>query len=64
MSDFPVQNLPYGVFPARDWSASIGVAIEDYILDLRRHLGCRTSRAPLPPETRSACACAPIRSTP
>jgi len=35
MTDFPIQNLPYGVFRKLDGQASIGVAIEDYILDLR-----------------------------
>ena len=34
-SDFPIQNLPYGVFTARDGLAPrIGVAIGDYVLDL------------------------------
>jgi fumarylacetoacetase len=34
-SDFPIQNLPYGVFSARDGLAPrVGVAIGDYVLDL------------------------------
>ncbi len=33
-SDFPVQNLPFGIFRTRDRSARPGVAIGDYILDL------------------------------
>ncbi|THD60369.1 MAG: fumarylacetoacetase [Bradyrhizobium sp.] len=34
-SDFPIQNLPYGVFSARDGTAPrVGVAIGDYVLDL------------------------------
>ena len=34
-SDFPIQNLPYGVFSARDGRAPrVGVAIGDYVLDL------------------------------
>jgi fumarylacetoacetase len=34
-SDFPIQNLPYGVFSAKDGSAPrVGVAIGDYVLDL------------------------------
>jgi len=34
-SDFPIQNLPYGVFSSRDGRAPrIGVAIGDYVLDL------------------------------
>jgi len=33
-SDFPIQNLPYGVFSARGSAPRVGVAIGDYILDL------------------------------
>jgi fumarylacetoacetase len=34
-SDFPIQNLPYGVFSSKDGRASrVGVAIGDYVLDL------------------------------
>jgi fumarylacetoacetase len=34
-SDFPIQNLTYGVFSARDGLAPrIGVAIGEYVLDL------------------------------
>ena len=34
-SDFPIQNLPYGVFSAKDGLAPrIGVAIGDYVLDV------------------------------
>jgi fumarylacetoacetase len=34
-TDFPIQNLPFGVFRQRNWSrAHIGVAIGDSILDL------------------------------
>jgi len=33
-SDFPIQNLPYGVFKTQNRSARIGVAIGEYILDL------------------------------
>src|SRR6202021_2206938 len=34
-SDFPIQNLPYGVFSSRDGlAARVGVAIGDYVLDL------------------------------
>ncbi len=33
-SDFPIQNLPFGVFKTDDRSARAGVAIGDYILDL------------------------------
>ncbi|MGH9915641.1 MAG: fumarylacetoacetase, partial [Pyrinomonadaceae bacterium] len=36
-TDFPLQNLPYGVFKKRgDTRDSIGVAIGDYVLDLAR----------------------------
>ena len=34
MSDFPIQNLPYGVFSANGLAPRIGVAIGDYVLDL------------------------------
>jgi len=34
-SDFPIQNLPYGIFSAQDGLAPrVGVAIGDYVLDL------------------------------
>src|SRR5881394_2050523 len=33
-SDFPIQNLPYGIFRPRDGAAGAGVAIGDLILDL------------------------------
>src|SRR6201994_1870473 len=33
-SDFPIQNLPYGVFSARGLAPRVGVAIGDYRLDL------------------------------
>jgi fumarylacetoacetase len=34
-SDFPIQNLPYGVFSSKDGLAPrVGVAIGDYALDL------------------------------
>src|SRR5438552_19095386 len=33
-SDFPIQNLPFGVFKPREGNARAGVAIGDLILDL------------------------------
>jgi fumarylacetoacetase len=33
-SDFPLENLPYGVFSHRDANARVGVAIGDSVLDL------------------------------
>src|SRR6202012_264239 len=33
-SDFPIQNLPYGVFSARGLAPRVGVAIGDDVLDL------------------------------
>jgi len=33
-SDFPIQNLPYGVFSTADTSPRLGVAIGDFVLDL------------------------------
>jgi fumarylacetoacetase len=49
-TDFPIQNVPFGVFDAG--TPSIGVAIGDRILDLRR---CATSGL-LPHATVEACA--------
>lgn len=34
-SDFPIQNLPYGVFSSGASSPRVGVAIGDFILDLK-----------------------------
>ena len=34
-TDFPVQNLPFGIFSTEDRSERPGVAIGQYILDLR-----------------------------
>ncbi|HKS17625.1 MAG TPA: fumarylacetoacetase [Bradyrhizobium sp.] len=34
--DFPIQNLPYGVFSANGSAPRLGVAIGDYIFDLRQ----------------------------
>jgi fumarylacetoacetase len=58
LTDFPIQNLPYGVFRRTlgTGAASIGVAIGDRILDLRRSAAAGLFDA-LPPETRLACAC-------
>ncbi|MHC5024896.1 MAG: fumarylacetoacetase, partial [Planctomycetota bacterium] len=54
-TDFPIQNLPYGVFSRRGTGepARIGVAIGDRVLDVR---GCIEEQIlpDLPPET--ACA--------
>ncbi|MBI3760100.1 MAG: fumarylacetoacetate hydrolase family protein, partial [Deltaproteobacteria bacterium] len=33
-TDFPIQNLPYGVFSSDDGRTSIGVRIGDFVLDL------------------------------
>jgi fumarylacetoacetase len=33
-SDFPIQNLPYGVFSAHGLAPRVGIAIGDYVLDL------------------------------
>src|SRR5438105_10091275 len=33
-SDFPIQNLPYGIFKPREGRSRAGVAIGDLILDL------------------------------
>ena len=50
-TDFPLQNLPYGVFGA---GARIGVAIGDSILDLRACAGAGLLNG-LSPETARAC---------
>src|SRR4051794_6573248 len=54
MTDFPIENLPYGVF-RHQGATSIGVAIGERILDLRR-AGAAGRLGGLPPETREACA--------
>ena len=50
-ADFPLQNLPYGVFGA---NPRIGVAIGDFILDLRACAGAGLLNG-LSPETARAC---------
>ncbi len=45
-SDFPIQNLPYGVFSTAGAARRVGVAIGDFILDL-----AEIARAGLLPET-------------
>jgi fumarylacetoacetase len=52
--DFPIQNLPFGVFGS-DPEPALGVAIGDQVLDLR---GCGKTGllGPLPSTTREACA--------
>jgi fumarylacetoacetase len=54
VTDFPIENLPYGVFRHTDDKRSIGVAIDHQILDLRN-----VTRAGLlgglPSDTREAC---------
>ena len=34
-SDFPIQNLPFGIFKTEDSSTRVGVRIGDYVLDLK-----------------------------
>jgi fumarylacetoacetase len=47
-SDFPIQNLPYGVFSAHDLAPRVGVAIGDYVLDLwELEQDCRLDAGPL-----------------
>src|SRR5271170_265129 len=48
-SDFPIQNLPYGVFSTSDGLAPlVGVAIGDYVLDLwELEQDCRLDVGPL-----------------
>ena len=55
-SDFPIENLPYGVFRCGDsGDATIGVAMGDRILDLRSSAAAGLFDT-LPPATRIACA--------
>jgi fumarylacetoacetase len=54
VTDFPIENLPYGVFRDGTGIATIGVAIGDRILDLRRSTGAGLFDE-LPTETRRAC---------
>lgn len=53
-TDFPIHNLPFGVF-ASPPTYSIGIAIGDRILDLRRCAGAGLL-AGLPEETVNACS--------
>ncbi|MGK7914991.1 MAG: fumarylacetoacetase [Prochloraceae cyanobacterium] len=56
-TDFPIQNLPFGVFrdPGRAETSRIGVAIGDQILDLTSC--CQSGLLPeLPEQLQSACA--------
>src|SRR4051794_26886938 len=45
-SDFPLQNLPYGVFSRRGEAPRCGAAIGDFVLDLAPVLGDQTFTAP------------------
>lgn len=62
-SDFPIQNLPFGVFRRRDRADSphIGVAIGDQILDL---MACRTAGLleALPGPLQDACSASSLNS--
>ena len=47
-SDFPIQNLPYGVFSANGLAPRLGVAIGDYVLDLwELEQDCRLDVGPI-----------------
>ncbi len=52
-SDFPLENLPFGVFKPRDGSARIGVALGDYVVDLAE-LGGAGLFKDLPPSAATA----------
>src|ERR1700743_608162 len=52
-SDFPLENLPFGVFVHEGRPPRIGVAIGDRILDLHRASEAGLLRM-LPPETAAA----------
>jgi len=51
-SDFPLQNLPFGVFSARNLDPRIGVAIGDQVLDVRACAEQGILRALSPPLQR------------
>ena len=34
-SDFPIQNLPFGIFKTENLTARVGIAIGEHILDLK-----------------------------
>src|SRR5277367_2080 len=53
-TDFPLQNLPFGVFSATDLSPRIGVAIGDLVLDVRACAEQGLLRA-LSPPLQQAC---------
>jgi len=53
-TDFPLQNLPFGVFSAADLSPRIGVAIGDLVLDVRACAEQGLLRA-LSPPLQQAC---------
>jgi fumarylacetoacetase len=59
-TDFPVDNLPYGVFQAKN-AAHIGVAIGDQILDLRRCVRVGLLGG-LPPLVEDSCAASVLNS--
>ncbi len=53
-SDFPVQNLPFGVFRTRGTSPRVGVAIGDHVIDMAVLAGSGALRnAEVPPEVFS-----------
>src|SRR5262249_35130298 len=54
VTDFPIENLPYGVFRHNGGERTIGVAIEDRVLDLRRARAAGLLDG-LPAETRESC---------
>jgi fumarylacetoacetase len=60
-ADFPIQNLPFGVFQTDRDSARIGVAIGDQILDLQRcrEMGFLES---LPDQVQDACSAPNLNS--
>src|SRR5690606_11865359 len=55
-TDFPIQNLPFGVFRPRGDDARIGVAIGDQVLDLRAAVASRSIDLFMRPEFETAAA--------
>jgi fumarylacetoacetase len=60
-TDFPVQNLPFGVFADDDGGARVGVAIGDRILDLRRACTAGWLEG-LPAGVEDACGASDLRA--
>ncbi len=59
-ADFPIQNLPFGVFRRGHGEARVGVGIGDQVLDLGA--AAEAELLPLPPEVLEACGAPPLNA--